>query len=49
MSPTAFRGASRVIVTHGQVAVLVRWLQQQGLQAGAFQTEYDDRLADGSP
>lgn len=49
MHAIAASEASRVIVTHGQVAVLVRWLQQQGLQAGSFQTEYDDRLADGSP
>jgi len=33
-------GASRVIVTHGYEAVMVRWLQQQGLQAGSFNTEY---------
>jgi putative mRNA 3-end processing factor len=33
-------GAERVIVTHGQEAVMVRWLQEQGLQAGAFHTEY---------
>ena len=33
-------GASRVIVTHGYEAVMVRWLQQQGLQAGSFSTEY---------
>ena len=33
-------GASRVIVTHGYEAVMVRWLQQQGLQAGSFDTEY---------
>ncbi|MFT5589052.1 MAG: putative mRNA 3-end processing factor [Bradyrhizobium sp.] len=33
-------GAQRVIVTHGQVGVMVRWLQQNGLEAGAFQTEY---------
>ncbi|HEV2609278.1 MAG TPA: ligase-associated DNA damage response exonuclease [Noviherbaspirillum sp.] len=32
--------AERVIVTHGQVAVMVRWLQQNGLDAGAFTTEY---------
>lgn len=32
--------AQRVIVTHGQVAVMVRWLQQNGLDAGAFTTEY---------
>jgi putative mRNA 3-end processing factor len=35
-------GAPRVIVTHGQVAVLVRWLSEQGLQAGRFSTEYND-------
>ena len=32
--------AQRVIVTHGQIGVMVRWLQQIGLQAGSFQTEY---------
>ena len=35
-------GASRVIVTHGQVASLVRWLAEQGLEAGAFDTEFGD-------
>ena len=35
-------GASRVIVTHGYEAVMVRWLQDQGLQAGSFKTEYGD-------
>ncbi len=38
----AATGASRVIVTHGYEAVMVRWLQQQGLQAGSFRTEYGD-------
>jgi putative mRNA 3-end processing factor len=33
-------GAERVIVTHGYEAVMVRWLQQQGLQAGSFQTAF---------
>ncbi len=33
-------GAERVIVTHGQEAVMVRWLREQGLDAGAFRTEY---------
>jgi putative mRNA 3-end processing factor len=33
-------GATRVIVTHGYEAVMVRWLQQQGLQAGSFRTEF---------
>ncbi|MDB5773607.1 MAG: procession exonuclease-like protein, partial [Burkholderia sp.] len=32
--------APRVIVTHGQIPAMVRWLQQNGLDAGAFQTEY---------
>lgn len=39
-------GAQRVIVTHGSIAVLVRWLQQQGLQASGFDTEYGDDEAD---
>ena len=33
-------GAERVIVTHGQEAVMVRWLQESGLRADSFQTEY---------
>jgi len=37
---TAATGAERVIVTHGFEAVMVRWLQQQGLQAGSFATEF---------
>ncbi|MBS0446535.1 MAG: ligase-associated DNA damage response exonuclease [Proteobacteria bacterium] len=39
-------GASRVIVTHGYEAVMVRWLQAQGLDAGAFATEYGDETDD---
>jgi putative mRNA 3-end processing factor len=35
-----------VIVTHGYEAVMVRWLQQQGLQAGSFRTEYGDDALD---
>ena len=35
-------GAGRVIVTHGYEAVLVRWLHEQGLDAGSFRTEYGD-------
>lgn len=44
-------GAQRVIVTHGSVPVLVRWLQDQGLQAEAFATEYGDDAveADAAP
>ena len=33
-------GAQQVFVTHGSVAVMVRWLQEQGLQAQGFNTEY---------
>jgi putative mRNA 3-end processing factor len=36
--------AERVIVTHGYEAVMVRWLQEQGLQAEAFRTEYGDAI-----
>ncbi len=39
-------GAQRVIVTHGYVAVLVRWLTEAGLQAEAFTTEFGDEAED---
>jgi putative mRNA 3-end processing factor len=45
----AATGAGRVIVTHGYEAVMVRWLQEQGLAAGAFQTEYGDDALDDAP
>ncbi len=35
-------GAQRVIVTHGSVPVMVRYLQEQGLEAEGFSTEYGD-------
>ena len=35
-------GAERIIVTHGSIPVMVRWLRQNGWQAGAFDTEYGD-------
>ena len=44
----AATGAQRVIVTHGYEAVMVRWLQQQGLQAGSFRTEYGDDAAEAA-
>jgi putative mRNA 3-end processing factor len=45
----AATGARRVIVTHGYVDVLVRWLREQGLQAEAFATEYgDDAVEEGA-
>ena len=42
----AATGASRVIVTHGYEAVMVRWLRQQGLEAGSFRTEYGDEQSE---
>jgi putative mRNA 3-end processing factor len=34
--------ASRVIVTHGNTAALIRWLNESGIQAQAFVTEYGE-------
>ncbi|WP_294637293.1 ligase-associated DNA damage response exonuclease [uncultured Aquabacterium sp.] len=45
----AATGAERVIVTHGQEAVLVRWLQEQGLEAGSMDTDYGDEAANDGP
>ncbi len=49
----AATGAERVIVTHGYEAVMVRWLSDQGLQAGSFSTEYgapdEEALAPPNP
>ena len=44
----AATGAQRIIVTHGSVAVMVRHLQEQGLQAEAFETQYGDEQVDGA-
>ncbi|CAN5284882.1 ligase-associated DNA damage response exonuclease [soil metagenome] len=33
-------GADRIIVTHGYVAIMVRWLNENGYDAGGFDTEY---------
>lgn len=35
-------GAQRVIVTHGSIPVMVRYLGEQGLEAEGFETEYGD-------
>ena len=42
----AATGAERVIVTHGSSNAMVRYLQERGLQAGAFQTEYGDDVVE---
>ena len=41
--------AKRVIVTHGYVDPLVRFLAEQGLESGAFKTEYGDDDEDVKP
>ena len=38
--------APRVIVTHGSIPVMVRWLRQVGLDASGFDTEYGDEDAE---
>ncbi len=38
-------GAQRVIVTHGSIPVMVRWLCQNGYDAKGFDTEYGDEEA----
>jgi putative mRNA 3-end processing factor len=48
---TAIRAteAQRVIVTHGSIPVMVRWLRQVGLDASGFETEYgDDEAAEAA-
>jgi putative mRNA 3-end processing factor len=45
----AATGAPRVIVTHGSIDVMVRWLREQGLDAGSFHTEYGANDDDGAP
>jgi putative mRNA 3-end processing factor len=45
----AATGAKRVIVTHGYQAVMVRCLNEQGLEASAFETEYGDEAMDNTP
>ncbi|HYE06331.1 MAG TPA: DNA ligase-associated DEXH box helicase, partial [Planctomycetota bacterium] len=40
----AATGASRVLVTHGQVPTYVRWLQERGLDAAPLLTQYVDEM-----
>jgi len=42
----AATGATRVMVTHGQVAPMVRWLGERGFDADAFATEF---ASEGEP
>ena len=51
LSAIGATGAQRVIVTHGHVQPLVRWLEENGLQAGAFATSFGNEIdaADEEP
>jgi putative mRNA 3-end processing factor len=42
MSAIAATGARRILVTHGNVAVVVRWLQENGYDAGPLETRFED-------
>ncbi len=50
MSAIRATEAPRVIVTHGSIPIMVRWLRQVGLDASGFDTEYgdEDDPADGA-
>lgn len=37
-------GAERVFVTHGQIATMVRWLTEQGLEAWPLRTQFEGEL-----
>ena len=39
-------GAQEVWVTHGYVAVMVRWLREQGLAARGLTTQFERELED---
>jgi len=49
MSAIKATEAERVIVTHGSIPILVRWLCQNGLDASGFDTEYGDEEEDEAP
>jgi putative mRNA 3-end processing factor len=42
-------GAQRVFVTHGSVAVMVRWLTEAGLEAQGFKTAFGDEDLEALP
>ena len=46
MSAIKATGAGQVIVTHGAIPTMVRWLCQNGLDAKGFDTEYGDEEED---
>jgi putative mRNA 3-end processing factor len=47
LDATRQTGASTVLVTHGQITPMVRWLREQGLDAHGLQTRFEGELDDG--
>lgn len=46
LNTIAATGAERVLVTHGYTAVLVRWLQERGIQAETVATQFEGERDD---
>jgi putative mRNA 3-end processing factor len=46
MSAIKATEAQQIIVTHGSIPTMVRWLCQNGLDAKGFDTEYGDEEED---
>lgn len=44
----AATGAQRILVTHGQVAVVVRWLRENGYDAAPLETHFESDDGEGS-
>ncbi len=40
-------GATRILVTHGQITPMVQWLREQGLDAAGLQTRFEGEMDDG--
>jgi len=47
LGSVAATGASRILVTHGYTSVVVKWLQEKGLQAEVLATRYEGERDDG--
>lgn len=47
MATVAATGAERVLVTHGYIAPMVRWLRDQGRQAYGLETRYEGEQEEG--
>lgn len=49
LSAVQATGATRILVTHGQVHPLIRWLNEQGLSAAPLKTPYSSDTAPADP